>query len=414
MAKGHARHRGGNRWQLEVDLGSYVDPATGERKRNRKYKTIKAKSQSEANIELAKFVVKVTDSDYYEPEKMHFVDFVKNEWLPKCAKKRLSHTTLASHVSYLETRILPAFQYLRLDQIKPIHITDFLHNLEEEGMRLDKKKDKDGNLITNEGKLSSSTIFYHYRILNNIFNYAVEIRLIEKSPLKGVKKPSVEYKEVEPYTLNEAVRVIEALDKELLHWRVAIKLAIMNGLRRSELYAVDLHKHVDIENKILKVRNALTYTKDSGFQIHEIKKGSRRAKIRDIVIPDSLIKPLEDLIFQRKKERFANKKNLWRNGEHCLLLCHPNGEPYNPSSMRNWWKRFLKRHNLRYINIHALRHTMVNLLIEMDVPLPAISKRAGHSGIGITSDTYGHRIQTVDELASTKLDDALFRHNKTQ
>src|SRR5690625_4101978 len=206
---------------------------------------------------------------------------------------------------------------------------------------------------------------------------------------------------------HEAAEVIHALEDELLHWRVAIKLAIFNGLRRSELFAVDLLKHVDLENKVLRIRNALTYTKDSGIQIHEIKKGSRRAKRRDIVIANSLVGLLEDLIAQRKKERMGNKKSLWRNEKHCLLLCHPNGEPYNPPSMKNWWKRFLKSHNLRYINIHALRHTMVNLLIELNIPLPAISKRAGHSGIGITSDVYGHRIQSLDELESKKLNEAL-------
>src|SRR5690625_4409296 len=115
MAKGHARHRGGNRWQLEVDLGSYVDPVKGKRKRNRKYKTIKAKGQREANLELARFVAKITNSDYFEPEKINFIDFVQNDWLP-VAKERLAHTTLSMYISHLELYILPAFQYLRLDQ----------------------------------------------------------------------------------------------------------------------------------------------------------------------------------------------------------------------------------------------------------------------------------------------------------
>ncbi len=151
MAKGHARPRGNGKWQLEVDLGSYTD-INGKRRRNKKYKTIDAKGQRYADEQLIQFVAKVTGKGYFEPQKINFVDFVYNEWLPKCAKRRLAHTTLERHIYYLELRILPAFQHLRLDQIKPAHIINFLQNLEEKGMRSDGKE------------LASSTIFYHYRI----------------------------------------------------------------------------------------------------------------------------------------------------------------------------------------------------------------------------------------------------------
>src|SRR5690606_13028623 len=170
MARGYCRQRGKNRWQLEVDLGSYIDPKTGEKKRNRKYKTITAKNQKEAETKLAQFIAELTGGGYFEPEKINFVEFVQKEWLPKCGKERLSHTSLDVYIRLLENRILPAFQYLRLDQIKPKHIVDFLHNLREDGMRLDGK----------EGPLSDSSIEYHYRVLNNIFNFAVEMQFIKE------------------------------------------------------------------------------------------------------------------------------------------------------------------------------------------------------------------------------------------
>lgn len=341
---------------------------------------------------------------------MSFVGFVKNIWIPECAKKRLAGTTYATHIEYLELRILPAFQYFNLDEIQPIHIIDFLANLEEEGMRMDKYKDKKKQEENKKKKLSSSTIFYHYRILNNIFNFAVEIKALKKSPLKGVKKPSVEYDEVDPYTIDEAIAVYNALGDELLHWHVAFKLALVSGIRRSEIYGLDLLKHIDLDRRVLYVRDTLTYTQHAGFNISEIKKGSRRAKKRDISLPEDLIEPIRELIDQRIEERaHVNQEELWQDGKYFLLLCHENGEPFNPSSMKNWWKRFLKRHNLRYIKIHALRHTMITILMELGIPLSQISKRAGHSGIGITNDTYGHRVQTVDELVTARLSEVLNR-----
>jgi len=397
MAKGYCRKRGKNKWQLEVDLGSYIDPETGKKKRHRKYKTITTKSPRQAELELARFVAEVTSNDYYEPEKMNFVDFVNKEWLPKHAKKHLSHTTLSTHIRYLDLRILPAFQYLRLDQIKPKHIIDFLNNLEEKGMRLDGK----------EGKLSRSTIYYHYRILNGIFNFAVKLRLISKNPCKEIDKPKIETKEVEVYDLEESAKLLECLEKEthVPHWQIIIKLAITTGMRRSELFGLEF-KHVDYENNIVHVRQAVTFSKEQGIQVHEIKKGNGIARKRNIVISDSLVNQIKKLELARKKERLAAKE-LWKDGKHNFIVCDETGKPYNPTSIQRWWERFIKRHNLKYVNLHALRHTSATLLINEGIHAKIISTRLGHSDIRTTMNIYGHALQTADEIAAKKLEDAL-------
>lgn len=397
MAKGHARHRGGNKWQLEVDLGSYVDPVTGKRKRNRKYKTIRAKGQREADLELARFVAKVTDPSYYEPEKINFVDFVENDWLP-VAKDRLAHTTLSVYLSHLKIRILPAFKFLRIDQVRPKHIVDFLRNLKEDGMRVDGKK----------GKLSSSSIRNNHRTLNNIFNYAKEIKLIKESPLEGVQVPKDDYKEIEVYTLDEAIQLLDALEKEthVPHWQIIIKLAITTGMRRSELFGLEF-KHFDLENRIVKIEQALTYTTDQGYQIHPIKKGGKTTS-RIVTISSRLVKPIKDLQLIRKKERMASP-NLWKEGKYNFLLCDEDGKPFNPHSMINWWKRFIKRHGLKYVKIHALRHTSATLLINEGVHPKIISERLGHSNIDTTMDVYGHALREADEKSTHLLDTALSR-----
>lgn len=247
-------------------------------------------------------------------------------WMPKYAEKHLSHVTLEGHKVYLEARILPAFQYLRMDQVKPKHILDFLHNLEEDGMRLDGKP----------GKLSSSTIFLNYRILNNIFNIAVKLGIVQENPVKRVDKPRVEYKEVEVYSLEEASHLLKCLESEtdVPHWQIIIKLAITTGMRRSELFGLEF-KHIDLEKRIVRVRQALTYSKGKGYQVHEIRKGNKTSSQRDIVLSESLIKPIKKLQLQRKKERLAAEE-LWEGGKYNFLLADENGKPYHPESMKNW------------------------------------------------------------------------------
>ncbi|KAB8139077.1 hypothetical protein F9U64_01380 [Gracilibacillus oryzae] len=62
MVKGYVRYRGNDKWQLEVDFGSYVDLKTDEQKRHKKYKLIQAKGIREAEKALSKFVAEVTDN----------------------------------------------------------------------------------------------------------------------------------------------------------------------------------------------------------------------------------------------------------------------------------------------------------------------------------------------------------------
>lgn len=266
------------------------------------------------------------------------------------------------------------------------------------------------------GKLSASSVYFHYRILNNIFNFAKEIHFLKESPLKGVEKPQEEYKEVDVYDTDEVIELLEALEQEVEfpHWQVIIKLAITTGMRKSELYGLEF-KHIDMDSDdpTISIRQALTYSKEQGLQIHDIKKASRSAKQRDVGLSAALIQPIKKLRLQRKKERLASGE-VWRGGKYDLLLCHPNGKPYNPSAMPNWWRNFLKRHGLKYINIHALRHTSATMLINEGVHPKVISERLGHSDIKTTMNVYGHVLRKADFNATKKIDDAIFGDNKTQ
>lgn len=361
-------------------------------KRLRKSRTVEAKKKRDAEQMLIKFVSEVTSDNYFEPEKMPFVDFVLKEWKPKYAIKHLAPKTYDTHMTYIRNRILPTFQHFTIDQVKPMHIISFLDNLSEEGMR------SDGH----EGKLSSSTIQYHHRILRNIFKRAVEWKLIKESPAESVKKPKVSKHEVNVYDENQASALMEALEKEQLHWQVYIKLAITTGLRRSELLGLEL-KHFDLDKGVILVRQGLTYTKEHGFVIGELKS---RGSTRNVSIPQSLIPLIKKLISRKKHERMATEE-LWKS-DHFLLFSDWSGKPLHPSSVNTWWKRFIKRRSLDYINPHALRHTSATLLINKGVHAKTISSRLGHADIKTTMNIYGHALESADYSAANEFD-SLFK-----
>jgi integrase len=64
----------------------------------------------------------------------------------------------------------------------------------------------------------------------------------------------------------------------------------------------------------------------------------------------------------------------------------------------------LKRHNLKQIQLHDLRHSAASLLLEEGVDLKTIQERLGHKKYQTTADIYAHISEKVKKESASKLD----------
>nr|WP_255648033.1 site-specific integrase [Pseudalkalibacillus hwajinpoensis] len=364
-------------------------------KRKKRTKTVKCKNKSKARIELAKFITEIEAGEYIAPEKMVFGRFVE-EWMNKYALKDLAPTTIAAFNTHLQNRILPYFSHMRLDQIKTIHIINYLASLEKAGR-------KDGT-----GKpLSSSTIEYNHRVLRNIFQRAVDWQLIKSSPVASVKKPKVTQKEVQVYNEADVIRLFKCLQGERAMWRMLISLAVTGGLRRGELLGLEW-KHIDFEKSTIQIKQTVSHA-NGEYVVREPKTANSR---RTISIPGALIEELKSYKKNTNRERIQAGE-LWEGGEHYFLFSSWNGKPLYPSSVTTWWRSFTKRNKLSHIKFHALRHTSATLLINKGVHAKTISSRLGHADIRTTMNIYGHALQEADQVAANHYDSLFEGKQKT-
>lgn len=385
--------RGKNSWRLVVELGT---DAHGHRLK--KSKTIKVEDEAllrtkkrlndYLNEELTKFKIEVEAGEYIAPEKMKFSSFVE-EWETKYAVKHLEASTLNTYKRCLNKRILPVFGHLRLDQVKPIHVLNYIDSLEQEGSRLDGK----------QGKLSSGSVFMMYRILKNIFSRAVEWKMIKSNPVADVARPRVKYKESRVYSEEEVHKLFEVLQHEPYHWRMMITLALTTGMRRGELVGLEW-KHVDLKNGIIDVQQNITTFKD-GEPI--IKQPKTKHSIRKIALPASVTAELNDYYLHCRKERMK-MKTVWKRDEHFFVFFNEEGKPFYPETPYLHFRNLLLKHNLPYITFHSLRHTSATLLLNQGVHAKIISERLGHSNIGTTMNIYGHVLRSADQEAANKFD----------
>lgn len=390
--------RGENSWLLVVEAGY-----TPEGKRIKRTRTVKItdkltpkKTKEFLELELAKFKMEVEAGEYIAPEKMTFQAFVE-EWRTKYAVKELGPKTVEIYMGYLKNRILPVFGHMRLDQIKPFHIVKFISGLSDDGSRQDGK----------QGTLSPGTIRYIHRVIKNILERAEEWKIIKKNPAADVKKPKESYKDIEVYNEDDIAALFEALEKEPIHWRMMITMAITTGLRRGELIGLEW-KHIDLDNGTLEVKQSIA-TKIKGEPI--ISEPKTKKSKRRISLPDVLTDQLKEYYLHCRKVRFQ-MGDKWEGGDHFFVFCNPEGTPFHPETPYLYFRRFLKKNGLRYIRFHALRHTSATLLISQGVHAKIISERLGHASITTTMNVYGHALQAADKEAANKFNSIIPMKNK--
>ncbi|TCJ01332.1 tyrosine-type recombinase/integrase [Cytobacillus praedii] len=371
-------------------------------KRERRYKTIKIedkallKTKKKLNdyleAEYHKFKTEVEAGEYIVPEKLTLELFV-TDWETKYAVKELAETTLANYLSHIKNHILPAIGHMMLIQIKPMHLINLL----------DKAKRADGS----DKLLSERTKQDIYLALRNIFERAVEWKIIKDNPVNTVKKPRInEDQEVNVYDEDEISALFIAAENEPFHWRMFLTLVLAAGLRRSEALGLEWPM-VDFGKGTIDIKQAIT----KGRKGPVIKGPKSKKSKRLISLPSSVINEFESYHLHWKKEKMK-MRDMWVEEKYNWVFCNEDGTHFYPDTPTTWWTRFTKRVGVRYIKLHDLRHTSATLLINQGVHAKIISERLGHSDIRVTMNTYGHVLRKADQEAANKLDGLFTKKSK--
>lgn len=381
--------RGNNSYRLVVEIGY-----DAQSKRVKRTKAIRIdekltpkKIKEHLEMELAKFKMEVEAGEYIAAGKMAFGTFVE-EWRNKYANKELAPKTLRNYEDHIRNHILPALGHRKLDDIKTMHLVTLLDNLSKPGARKDGRGDK----------LSARTIQYIYAVIQNIFTQAVGWKLIKSNPLQGIKKPRSEKKKARFYDADEAQTVINALYQETIMWRLLTLGAILGGFRRGELIALEW-ADILFDQDAIHIRKSISLeVKGEVFE-----KDPKNGEERIVEMPQWYMDELRKyhLLWREEKMRVWDK---WQGGEREYIFHAGTGKPLYYTYPSEWWSKFTKRHGLRYIRFHDLRHSSATLLIEQGASLKAIQERLGHKQHQTTADIYAHVTKKVSRDLADKFD----------
>jgi len=353
-------------------------------------RNVTAKSDRAAEKLLATFIVEIENGNFSKPSKVTFGEFVK-KWLVNYAEPTLAPKTLHRYKGMLETRILPYFGDKNMEKIKPLELLEFYNILKgkHEFMKAPKEEGKERAKGTSRA-LSDQTVKHHHRLISSIFEKAIKWNVYQgKNPANFVDAPRVEKKKAKFYDLEQIAAMLQAIEKEDLHHKAVVMIALTTGARLGEVMGLEW-QDIDHDNKTIEIRQASQYIPRIGTFTKDPKNESSK---RRISVNDALLN-----ILKAYKEDQQSRGFLC--GDNNRLFINWKGEAMNPSTLAVWFPKFLMKNSLPRITFHSLRHTSATFLIGQGMDIETIAGRLGHSTSATTTNVYSHFLKAKDRQAA--------------
>jgi len=378
--KGHIRRRGENSFELKFEGGT---DATG--KRVTKYTSFRG-SKREAQVKLAELISAVAKGQHVDVSRVTVGEFVRariDQWE---ASGNISAKTAERYRELTENQIVPFIGAMAVQKVRPLHVEQWHSDLRTKG-RADGK-----------GGLAPRTIGHAHRVLSSALNDAAENDLVLRNVMTSKAPPKVDDDEV--VIAQDVPGLIEKLKPGTTLDTIAM-VSLFTGMRRNEVLALKWNR-VDLDRKVIQVREALEYTKSHGIRF---KRPKSKAGRRDITLPDILVDTLR--AYRKAQLELRVKLGAGKLQDDALLFTDIDGAPLSPNAISAAWSDYAVRIGMPEVTFHALRHTHASQLIDANVDIVTISKRLGHAKPDITLRIYAHLFRQSDAKAAQAINAAL-------
>lgn len=335
----------------------------------------------------------------------------------------MRYSTFVYYEGGVRIYLIPRLGSHRLEKLEPEHIETMYRQMH-----------KDGH--------SSSVTQQTHRTLRAALNEAMRRGHIWRNPAMLVRAPSLEEVEVEPFSIEQAQRILTVARQRRNGARFAIALSL--GLRRGEALGLQW-RDLDTAAETLSVRRALqrqTWRHGCGdphacgTPFHRPKpcrksckeRGGKcpkpcppnctgharacpdriggglvvtdvktRAGRRVLNVPTALLDWLRDHDDAQDAERYV-AGSVWEEGG--WMFAQPNGRPLDPRADHDEWKALLRAANVRDARLHDARHTAATMLLVLGV-----HPRAVMDVMGWSSASMAKRYQHVPDALRQRIAD---------
>lgn len=284
-------------------------------------------------------------------------------WL-KRKEPMIKPSTYANFALICENHLNPYFGKKCIDTFTEIDIQKYIMYLYKQG-KLDKS-----------GGLSVKTIRDIILVLRLSLTYAYKQKAIDLLNWDLIEYPKdLNVNRVVSLSKEEERLLIHCIYMNLSRKTVGILIALLSGLRIGELCGIQM-SDISITDNIITINKTVQriYDKNKGKSYIHIGSPKTKSSVRTIPIPTLLVNII--------------KKYYTNNPNHFFLTGKI--KPTEPRVFRQFFTRFLKKHNLKIIKFHEIRHTFAVRAIEIpEFDIKSLSEILGHKNVSFTLNVYG-------------------------
>lgn len=322
------------------------------------------------------------DTDYTEPSKVLFCDYLRN-WV-ELNKGNVQMTTYDGYIHMLNKHIYPYFKTngIYLSKVKPMDIQRYYAAKIDEG-------------------LSPNTVIKHHGVIRTALQYAVKTNLIKENVADLVDKPKKERYYASFYTVEELNRLFEVVKGTQIE--TPVLLAAYYGLRRSEVLGLRWDA-VDFKNKTVTICRKVVRGKDKDGKLTAVPQDKMKSETsrRSFPLCGVMLEYLSDLLEKQKynAELMGNCYNQEFSGYICVNAV---GDLIKPDYITDTFSKILAKSGLKHIRFHDLRHSCASLLVSLGFSMKDVQEWLGHADYTLTANTYSH----VDTSEKVRMADAV-------
>lgn len=236
--------------------------------------------------------------------------------------------------------------------------------------------------------LKGSTVKQYYLAIHSAFAYAVKMEILSQHPMDKLVVPRAERHEAVFYNeeeLNELFEVFKGHKIELI-----VHIAAYYGLRRCEVLGLKWDS-IDFKKKTISIERKVVsdYDENGNPKLYvetRLKTNSTRRTL-------PLIPHIEEMLLEKRKMDKHYKKLGGKDYDtefEGFVCCDPFGRLISPNMVTHDFHYVIKKHGLKLLRFHDLRHSCASLLLANDIPMKAIQEWLGHSNYSITANLYSH------------------------
>lgn len=347
---------------------------------------LKADTLEEAEALLIKMKADYINQEFIMPSEMK-VSYYLNEWYGAYVVNQRSESTVLDYRDIMDRYLIPFWGEKKLQLLSTLDIQKTFNAWSIKSPLSDKP-------------LSEETLKHIKRVFNTALNKSVELEYLKRNPLKGVSiKSGTKKKEIEVFSEEEIAKLFSAVRGTDMMLIVAFLFDTLG--RRSEVLGARWSDLTD--TGVLTIQNTYIRTMEGS----KFKKGTKSASSKRTMVLTSFTL---DLLLKEKLKQKENKLRLGVEYEdNDLIICQPDGKPYQVSSLTQKWRRTLKKYGIRHIKLHGSRHSAISQLVALGMNIKSIQERAGHKDFALTMNVYSHVNNSQKAKTAQIINDEFFK-----